>query len=98
MAKNKKTTPKSKFGDKTVLSFKIGEQDILNGSETRNVYLDGKVIYVVDCTKLAGICMRDQTKDVMAAISKEIGREIDKEEFKRIKMFDQVEIYKKEDK
>lgn len=88
MAKKKIKQP---IVEKSKFQFKIGEIEYDNGVEIRNVYLDDKIIYTVDCTKLAGLVMRDQNKDVMDAISKEIGRTITLDEFRRIKLFGIVE-------
>lgn len=87
MAKKKKIVEQPKKS----LIFKIDEIEYENHIPMRKVYLDGKVIYKIDCTILAGMCMQDQTKQVMDAISKEVKREITKEEFRRIKLFGIVE-------
>lgn len=96
MAKSKKIKPsvETTVEPKTPkqLLFKIGDVEYSDKKEIRNVYLDGKIIYVVDCTKLAGLVMRDQTKDVIDAISKTIGRTINAEEFRRIKLLGFIEV------
>lgn len=80
------TTPKT-------LEFKISNViEYEGGLPYKKVYLGGKIIYKIDTTILAGMAMRDQTKDVIAAISKAIGRPVSKEEFNRIRLFNLVEL------
>jgi hypothetical protein len=93
MGKDKKLKVKKKeeIVSKT-LTFKICDIEYENHIPMRKVYLGDKVIYKIDCTILAGMCMQDQSKQVMDAISKVIKRTITQEEFRRIKLFGIVEI------
>lgn len=76
---------------KEILSFKISDIEYENHNPIRKVYLGDKMIYKVDCTLLAGVCMREQTKDVMDVLSKELKRKITPEEFRSIKLLGIVE-------
>lgn len=95
MGKDKKTKVKKKDiivpPKPKTLTFKICDIEYEDHIPKRKVYLGDKIIYKIDCTQLAGMCMQDQSKQVMDAISKELNRTITKEEFRLIKLLGIVE-------